>query len=1415
MKSGGPNVSVLHLRSTSEPWMIANEDENVARNLKLIFNNMDAGKMYRDIESSHSQQHHQKHLRENECQPLINKQPLPLPRRYINRAHSTLNGTSQQNYLKSKSTNECSRSDSLIIEPPRRFSNEYEKELEMKLSTNTRRKLEKDNTLRSLSYYPILSPPPGFQDVDGIEYLENSENINPTNKGNGCGPAGTYMYPDLRSKTGLLNARNGSYYRTNKGATNCGYYAPSDRDKIPPSKSNYRRRMTADYAADHDQFNNRFKSESFNDKVGGFSSWRSESDPYPECSQYSYNCYCNHCRVGSVPSTLSHSIAGEPSYLDAFDDRGEQFDTPSIKSYHSYEPETPRRQKIRRAASFQARCANTYYLPESNGVDYFYGTQARSIPKNQSRNRYASFDDAYHDTRTNAIYSRSPNSYNYPYYYYNDCLPANNTNYNNRFQDCSCSYPNSLIEKPVTRKMSSSSSSIPIQGKNRTRYDDEYPIITDVHNQLYEEIYPTGKDRISHEMTNPPDIANISSYSRLENHNAYDPEFIRKQPDILQSAYYGSRCSSSLSTDPAAGSCLANYPTPYNDNAYLEELKRKSYSLPKSFQRNDKMRTDIKLQDNPVLLFHWRKHGIKGLLLNKKVAIPPSVMSETAPTTPIKDMPEKKKYGRLMKVGQYSSTPSLDDNSVKHINFDCDNKYRRDKFKNSKTATLNSADFRPTSQENIVSSSNLGDRVFHKFCKSFSLRFLRKPSDAEDDDHKSMSNGSSSNKVFCEPAPPKKSSNKFGPLAWRTSKERKNKMNGSVDRNDEIDSTSRHEVHIKDREQPPKLECQQRIVRRTLSDLNGYCDIVKDKHFNATVPTKYKPPVPVVSKKHRQYNLRRTASQPLLSSRFSPALERKPLPSRAACSEDERALFSEDDMMSDSGSSVPSRKNSLEQGINEEVVIYAEAVWDHVAIESEELPFNAGDVIEVYNVLDREWWWGMCNGKSGWFPSDFVRLRVNQEETLESSLDSPTKLHTSLSIYSNDQVRSKIVCELISTERDFVKVLKDVKEAYIIECRNAKELFTMEDTFKIFGNWEQILAFQVLLLENLDLSLDSQAPHKTCVGNSFLKFQEHFRMYSDYCNNHPLSIATLQQLYQKAEYRNFFEKCRIKKNLIEIPLDGFLLTPIQRICKYPLQLAELLKYTESEHPDYDAIRNALNAMREVAVLINERKRRMESLEKLILWQQRIEGWEGDNLIENSSQLIHQNDVTKVFAGVWSTNVTLFLFDHQLVFCKKDILKRDFYMYKGRISLDNCEVIDIADGKDSLLGINIRHGIKIQNIQKNKWLLFSCRTHKEKLEWLEAFKREKELVLLDERNKLQITPVDRHLAYITATTCNSRHTFLKHKNKKFKRSFHNNGHFSRNTGSPHILGRKVGTWFMFGANRKNHRRINTKSQITSI
>lgn len=48
---------------------------------------------------------------------------------------------------------------------------------------------------------------------------------------------------------------------------------------------------------------------------------------------------------------------------------------------------------------------------------------------------------------------------------------------------------------------------------------------------------------------------------------------------------------------------------------------------------------------------------------------------------------------------------------------------------------------------------------------------------------------------------------------------------------------------------------------------------------------------------------------------------------------------------------------------------------------------------------------------------------------------------------------------------------------------------------------------------------------------------------------------------------------------------------------------------QTDHPDYGSVKGALEAMRDVALLVNERKRRMECLEKIASWQMTVEGWE--------------------------------------------------------------------------------------------------------------------------------------------------------------------------------------------------------------
>lgn len=54
---------------------------------------------------------------------------------------------------------------------------------------------------------------------------------------------------------------------------------------------------------------------------------------------------------------------------------------------------------------------------------------------------------------------------------------------------------------------------------------------------------------------------------------------------------------------------------------------------------------------------------------------------------------------------------------------------------------------------------------------------------------------------------------------------------------------------------------------------------------------------------------------------------------------------------------------------------------------------------------------------------------------------------------------------------------------------------------------------------------------------------------------------------------------------------------------------ELKKHTRPAHKDFQTVKQALETMKNVASLINERKRKVESINKIAKWQSTIEGWE--------------------------------------------------------------------------------------------------------------------------------------------------------------------------------------------------------------
>lgn len=161
-------------------------------------------------------------------------------------------------------------------------------------------------------------------------------------------------------------------------------------------------------------------------------------------------------------------------------------------------------------------------------------------------------------------------------------------------------------------------------------------------------------------------------------------------------------------------------------------------------------------------------------------------------------------------------------------------------------------------------------------------------------------------------------------------------------------------------------------------------------------------------------------------------------------------------------------------------------------------------------------------------------------------------------------------------------------------------MFTELQLKTIFSNIEDIYRFQRQFLKDLEKKHNKEQPHLSEIGSCFLlqvvathktvpQFTqslchsylpepafslngslfllkgEGFSIYSDYCNTHPAACAELQRLMKLGKYKHFFEACRLLQQMIDISIAGFLLTPVQKICKYPLQLGELLKYTPKDH----------------------------------------------------------------------------------------------------------------------------------------------------------------------------------------------------------------------------------------------------------
>ncbi|XP_074215853.1 rho guanine nucleotide exchange factor 9 isoform X10 [Camelus bactrianus] len=387
-----------------------------------------------------------------------------------------------------------------------------------------------------------------------------------------------------------------------------------------------------------------------------------------------------------------------------------------------------------------------------------------------------------------------------------------------------------------------------------------------------------------------------------------------------------------------------------------------------------------------------------------------------------------------------------------------------------------------------------------------------------------------------------------------------------------------------------------------------------------------------------------------------------------------------------------------------------------------------------------------------------TQLWVNQEDGVEEGPSDVQNGHLDPNsdclclgrpLQNRDQMRANVINEIMSTERHYIKHLKDICEGYLKQCRKRRDMFSDEQLKVIFGNIEDIYRFQMGFVRDLEKQYNNDDPHLSEIGPCFLEHQDGFWIYSEYCNNHLDACMELSKLMKDSRYQHFFEACRLLQQMIDIAIDGFLLTPVQKICKYPLQLAELLKYTAQDHSDYRYVAAALAVMRNVTQQINERKRRLENIDKIAQWQASVLEWEGEDILDRSSELIYTGEMAWIYQPYGRNQQRVFfLFDHQMVLCKKDLIRRDILYYKGRIDMDKYEVVDIEDGRDDDFNVSMKNAFKLHNKETEEIHLFFAKKLEEKIRWLRAFREERKMVQEDEKIGFEISENQKRQAAMT-------------------------------------------------------------------
>uniref|UniRef100_A0A8C2BU01 Vav guanine nucleotide exchange factor 3 n=1 Tax=Cyprinus carpio TaxID=7962 RepID=A0A8C2BU01_CYPCA len=306
-------------------------------------------------------------------------------------------------------------------------------------------------------------------------------------------------------------------------------------------------------------------------------------------------------------------------------------------------------------------------------------------------------------------------------------------------------------------------------------------------------------------------------------------------------------------------------------------------------------------------------------------------------------------------------------------------------------------------------------------------------------------------------------------------------------------------------------------------------------------------------------------------------------------------------------------------------------------------------------------------------------------------------------------VRSCCLMEIKQTEEKYTETLDSIEKFFMKPLGQSLSSVEIE---KVFVNIPELVKVHTSLLREVQ---DSVLMHNASnLYQIFIKYKERLVLYGKYCSQVELAIACLDDICKNREdVRQMLELCSKRANNGKFTLRDLLVVPMQRVLKYHLLLQELVKHTH-DATDKSNLRQALDAMKDLAQYVNEVKRDIETLRDIDQYQKSI---------ENLNQSLRNYGRPKGDSEVRVASVDkrakqdrhIFLFDAAVIVCKR---RGDNYEMKEMIDLHSFKITNNPTSERE--NRKWCHGFYLTHNQGQNGFEFFFKTKELKKKWLEQF-----------------------------------------------------------------------------------------------